>query len=358
MYVVDREITITTESDETVEIVCQSTQFLDVTSGRLTLKNVHIRGGTISVQDAVVVIEDCVLEDVSILPTSSKTVTLTVRRSHFQGTVTCDAGTTCFASSLVQFVDGLVSRLVVIVEESYLEGSLWVLRGTEYLQVTMTDVILTGLTTDSGPTNNVKHGVNLILPNGESDIYITNCTFHDILYFDQVVIGISNHAALSIAELDKRTENASAYIIIAETTFFGNARALSTRITNNLEMYILFCHFENNISQGWGAAIHLTNGDFTKVERVFGLVSIVGTDLEIGVVDSTIISNRAETYNEFSGSGGGIYADYQGSLTVVDCIMFNNSAEDSGGSIFSGYLTSATVKGVILENSAEGKHAF
>ena len=379
--VVNTDVTITTESDR-VDIDCTGQGgFIEVHSGSLTLKKVMLTRGSIRLKDSNLKIDECTLEDVTIVPeTSSNKVSVTVLHSHMRGTRnTCTSGITepgCLASSWADFSAVPVNNVDVSIKYSSLEGSVWIFRATQMLTVEMDNVVSIGVMAPTSAHTKLRQGFEFVLTDGEAAVEVKNSTVqNNIMREDELAAKL--HAAVILYQDggSDRTESAGATFSFRNCYFVNNSRAVTSRVTSHLNLNFDDCVFENNRAQGHGAAILMTISEGDTINKLTGLTGLFenlpafglsGTD-ELNIRRSRFVGNRAEKFDPsvqsllFEGAytlgfGGAIYIDTM-NLYVADCAFHDNSAEDTGGSIYSGPATVALIVDTILENSPEGRHA-
>ena len=181
-----------------------------------------------------------------------------------------------------------------------------------------------------------NNGTTIVSADGEADL--TNCTFSGntatsdaIVRIDMVAespssvtgCNFSNNNAVNGALHVTGTSSGSTTTTISGCTFAGNTGKNGGAIYVGATVEINNCNFTGNTAQYFGGAIMVSG-------------SAANTNYEASITNSTITNNKAtKSQTELTGSGGGIFVQANGHVTIDDLtVIHSNTAEYAGDDIY------------------------
>ena len=180
-----------------------------------------------------------------------------------------------------------------------------------------------------------NNGTTIVSADGEADL--TNCTFSGntatsdaIVRIDMVAespssvtgCNFSNNNAVNGALHVTGTSSGSTTTTISGCTFAGNTGKNGGAVYVGAVVNIQNCTFQENTAGYFGGAIMVSG-------------SAADTNYEASITNSTITNNKAtKSLTELTGSGGGIFVQAKGHVTIDDStVIHSNTAEYAGDDI-------------------------
>ena len=204
--------------------------------------------------------------------------------------------------------------------------------------------------------------VNLDYNDGSHSITVENSNFTGL---GTPVTSATRARPVAAFALDTLGSLSEVRILITNSTFMDNQRALDIAMKGQNSIQVSGCTFINNVGDGAGGAIRISShmdpgvGESTNVRNP-----------DIYIWDSYFESNFAETSESYKdddtyykvwapGSGGAIYVyvtprsplKADGYVEIQGCTFTNNSASTSGGTLFLCPVILTSIRNTQIENA-------
>ena len=381
-FIVGKSITITPLQDKSnATIKCDLDQILFyISSSSVTFEYIHLLEGMITIYSGEMNVHHSVLDDIVIQGTSD--IVINVIDSTIQGTKPCTETSPyrtvvgawnnqtiiCDSSSQMLLTPSNVDDLTINIENSLIQDSKFAIGGKLRSFITANN---STFTSQSDLFTDTLRGIDISIGTRVAAVMIYDCVFSNNRFLDKETPLSIEYATLYISEASDLEKSAVAYaeVDIDATTFINNSRALTIKVSSDVNVRVTNSNFEGNRGFSGGAAIYFVPGTITVLENLapgwaqeLGLsVKTVVQDVknvEFGSFNNVFKNNHVRSYSVTnSGRGGAVYINIKVKAVFINDTFINNSASYLGGSLYGGNTCSYILSNCYFEKGDQS-HAF